>query len=176
MQIEQNSAVSVHYHLTDQNGEVLDSSRGEQPMEYLHGHGNLVTGVERALLGQEVGARIQVEVPPVDGYGERDPALDVAIPLSVFPAETHPRLQPGAMFEGPHPTDKTRAAAFTVVEVVGSEVRCTANHPLAGMTLHFDLEVMDIREATADEVRQGQVLPPGGVAASGCCSDPNCDK
>ena len=176
MQIEKNSAVSIHYHLTEPSGAVLDSSRGRQPMEYLHGHGNLVSGVERALVGQPVGAKIQVEVSPEDGYGAYDPALDISVPLSVFPAEVRPQIQPGAMFEGPHPSDNTRGAAFTVLEVLESEVRCTANHPLAGRTLHFEVEVIDIRTATSDEISQGQVLPPGWVASSGCCNDPDCDK
>ena len=174
MKIAQDSAVLVHYHLTDSSGVVIDSSMGKGPMAYLHGHNNLVPGVEQALFGQEEGAQISVEVPPADGYGKHDPSLDVSIPLSVFPPDTHARLQPGVMFEGPHPSDRTRAVSFRVLEVTGSEVRCTANHPLAGMTLHFNLKVLEVREATADELSQGHVLSPNETASSGCCSDPNC--
>ena len=176
MRIEKNSAVLLHYHLTDSDGVVIDSSIGRVPMAYLHGHNNLVSGVERALVGHEVGAKIEVEVAPADGYGTYDPALDVAIPKQAFPPEMHMGLQPGAVFQGPHPTDKTRSQMFKIVEVAGNEVRCTANHPLAGVTLHFQLEVMEVREATAAEIQQGRAFPPTPPAGSGCCNDPNCDN
>ena len=176
MKIAQGSAVKVHYHLTDASGKLIDSSNGKAPMAYLHGHKHLVTGVERALAGREVGAKFNVEVSPEDGYGPRDPSLDVSIPLAMFPASSLEHLKPGAMFEGPHPSDSNRSAAFTVIEVGDTQVHCTANHPLAGMTLHFNLEVMEVREATAAELRQGRVLPQNGTASSGCCSDPNCDS
>jgi FKBP-type peptidyl-prolyl cis-trans isomerase SlyD len=176
MRIEQNSAVLVHYHLTSSDGEVIDSSNGKDPLSYLHGHNNLVPGVERALEGQEAGAKIDVEVSPADGYGEHDPSLDVLVPLSAFPSDMSSNLKPGAMFQGPHPSDETRTAMYTVIELAGNEVRCSANHPLAGVTLHFNLEVMEIREATEAELSQGRPLPPGGIQQSGCCSDPSCDK
>jgi len=80
------------------------------------------------------------------------------------------------MFQAPHPSDRNRTAAFTVLEVAGTEVRCTANHPLAGVTLHFNLEVVEIRDGTQEEVLQGRVMAPGEGASSGCCSDPNCDN
>ena len=106
-----------------------------------------------------------------------DPALDIVIPIDSFPPEVHEKLQAGVEFEGPHPADPTRAAVYTVLEVAGSDLRCSANHPLAGMTLHFQIEVMEVRNATALEVNEGRVLPPGATEVSGgCCSDPNCDK
>jgi FKBP-type peptidyl-prolyl cis-trans isomerase SlyD len=176
MQIQHNSAVRIHFHLTRLDGEVLDSSRGQEPLGYLHGHHNLVPGVERALTGQGAGSKLEVEVAPADGYGERDPALDVSIPLSAFPPSMKENLQPGARFQGPHPADPSRTAMYSVLALSGNEVGCTANHPLAGVTLHFRLEVVDIREATATEVSQGRFLAPGESAQSGCCSDPGCDK
>ncbi len=162
MKIEQDTAVQVHYKLSDGEGTVIDSSEGQQPLTYLHGHGNLVIGVENALVGLSAGAEVQVVVPAAEGYGEHDPELDVAIPLSAFPDEARGQLQEGVMFQGPHPTDETKAAAYTVIEVVGEEVRCTANHPLAGMTLHFELKVVDVRTATAEELDHGHVHGPGG--------------
>ena len=81
MKIAHNSAVLVHYHLTNSKGMVIDSSRGKAPMAYLHGHNNMVPGVERALAGQEVGAKLDVEVAPDDGYGQHDPGLDISVPL-----------------------------------------------------------------------------------------------
>ena len=174
MKIENNSAVLIHYHLTDSDGEVIDSSKGKDPLAYLHGHNNLVPGVERALDGQEVGAQMDVEVAPADGYGEHDPELDISVPLSAFPQDAHAELGPGAMFQGPHPSDQTKAAMYTVIELAGDEVRCTANHPLAGVTLHFNLEVVEIREATPAEVSQGRVLPPSENQEEECCDDTDC--
>ena len=146
-------------------------------MDYLHGFNQLVPGVERALVGKQAGAKLKVEVPSEDGYGPRDPALDITIPIATFPPHIRARLTPGVKFEGPHPTNPTRAAMYTVLEVVGSELRCSANHPLAGITLHFEIEVMEVRQATPLEVQQGRVLPPGATGApSGCCSDPNCKR
>jgi FKBP-type peptidyl-prolyl cis-trans isomerase SlyD len=176
MMIEQDVAVSFHFHLTTSNGAVIQSSKGGTPMNYLHGHHQLVPGVERALVGEKVGSKLKVEVSPEDGYGSHDPALDVTIPVNSFPPHTHAQLQPGVQFQGPHPSDQTRTAVFTVMEVDGSELRCSANHPLAGMTHHFEIEVMDVREATALELQQGRVLPSGATESSGCCSDPNCDN
>lgn len=177
MQIAQNTAVSFHYHLTNSSGTVIDSSKGQEPMAYLHGHNQLVPGVERALLGKQAGAKLEVEVAPEDGYGTHDPALDIEIPIDSFPPQIHAKLQPGVQFEGPHPANPTRAAMYTVLEVAGTNLRCSANHPLAGMTLHFEIEVTEVRDATALEVQQGRVLPPGTTQSpSGCCSDPNCDK
>jgi FKBP-type peptidyl-prolyl cis-trans isomerase SlyD len=176
MQIERNSAVLIHFHLTNSDGQVLDSSRGKDPLEYLHGYNHLVPGVERELLGQEVGAKLKLEVAPADGYGEHVPALDISVPVSAFPPETHANLRPGAMFRGPHPLDQAQAAMFTIVELAGNEVRCTANHPLAGVTLHFEMEVLGIREATAAERSQQRVVRPDEAQGSGCCSDPGCDK
>lgn len=177
MQIAQNTAVSFHYHLTNSSGIVIDSSVGKAPRDYLHGFNQLVPGVERALVGKQAGAKLKVEVPPEDGYGPRDPALDITIPIATFPPFVRPRLQPGAKFEGPHPADRTRAEMYTVLEVVGSDLHCTANHPLAGMTLHYQIEVMEVRDATPFELRQGRVLPPDAPqSARGCCSDPNCKR
>jgi len=176
MRIEQNSAVLIHYHLTNSTGDVIDSSNGKEPLGYLHGHHNLVVGVERALFGLGVGAKLDVEVPPDEGYGEHDPELDVAIPLAAFPQNAKETLKTGAMFQGPHPSDQSRSAVYTVIDVANDQVRCTANHPLAGVTLHFSLEVMDIRTATAAELSAGRILPPGETPQSSCCSDPNCDN
>ena len=119
-------------------------------------------GVERALEGKGVGDAFDIVVAPEDGYGVHDPALDVSVPMEAFPEENHGDLVPGAMFQGPHPADQTQAAMYTVVDVLDGQVRCTANHPLSGVTLHFSLEVVAIREATAEEIAHGHVHGPGG--------------
>ena len=176
MRIEQNSAVLIHYRLTNTAGELIDTSTGQTPLAYLHGHKNLVDGLERALEGQEAGAKLDVEVAPADGYGDRDPSLDISVALSEFPARMHASLRPGAMFQGPNPSDPTHPATYTVMERTDSTVLCTANHPLAGMTLHFSVEVLEVRAPTAAELSNGRVLSPAASGASSCCNDPNCDR
>ena len=158
MNIEQDRAVLIHYHLTDSEGNVIDSSQGsDEPLAYLHGHGNLVSGVENALAGRSAGDKLDVVVPPEDGYGVRDPALDVAIPLEAFPEEARADLEPGIMFQAPHPADEDQVAVFTIMERLEDAVHCTANHPLAGVTLHFNLEIVEVREATEEEISVGHV-------------------
>lgn len=162
MNIQNDRAVRIHYHLTDSDGVVIDSSLEGEPMAYLHGHGNLVPGVERVLDGQTAGAKFSVVVPPEDGYGVPDPALNVAVPFTAFPEENREDLVNGAMFHGPHPADDKKVVLYTVVETDGDELRCTANHPLSGVTLHFDLEVIDVRDATEEELAHGHIHGPGG--------------
>lgn len=162
MEISQDCAVRIHYHLTDADGEVIDSSRGREPLAYLHGHGNLVPGVESALLGLAAGATVTAVVPPDKGYGERNPDLDVAIDPDNFPPEVRSELRPGAMFRAHHPTEDTEVVTYTVVNVHPDRIEATGNHALAGITLHFDLEVVDVRAATEEELAHGHIHGEGG--------------
>ena len=158
MKVEKDRAVTLNFRLSDEHGNLIDSSEDSGPMPYLHGHGNLVVGVERALEGKAVGDAFEVVVSPEDGYGRRDPQLDVEIPKSAFPQDIVAQLAPGVVFEGPHPRDQRKMTMFTVAEVLPEDIRCTANHPLAGQTLYFTLEVVAIREASADEKAHGALL------------------
>lgn len=162
MKITENSAVLIHYHLTDDDGEVIDSSKGRDALGYLHGHGQLVDGVERALEGKEAGDHIDVVVSPEDGYGVRDPEMDVAIPLSSFPDEAQGKIEPGMMFEGSHPEDPEASVPYTVIEVLDDRVHATGNHDLADVTLHFSLDVVSVREATEEELSHGHLHGEGG--------------
>mgnify|MGYP001137516716 CR=1 FL=1 len=161
MKVEKNRAVTLKFRLNDSEGNLIDSSDAAGPMPYLHGHGNLVPGVERALEGKVVGDAFEVVVSPEDAYGRRDPKLDVQIPKSAFPEDILPQLAPGVMFQGPHPRDQRKMAMFTVAEVLEEDIRCSANHPLAGQTLHFSLEVLAIREGSPEEVEHGYISGPG---------------
>ncbi len=162
MQIASGSAVLIHYHLTDSDGEVIDSSKGGDALGYLHGHGQLVTGVEAALEGKAAGDHVDVVVQPEDGYGVRDPELDVAIPMTSFPEDARGQLQPGAMFEGSHPNNPEASAVYTVMEVLEDRVHATANHALAGVVLHFAIDVQSVRAATEEELAHGHLHGPGG--------------
>jgi FKBP-type peptidyl-prolyl cis-trans isomerase SlyD len=149
--------VTMHYTLTDEAGTVLDSSDGREPLSYLHGHGNIIPGLEKALEGAGAGFKSSVTVSPEEGYGDRNPDAVFEAPKEHFPPDID--ITPGARVyaEGPQ-----GPVSFTVVEQSESGVTLDANHPLAGQTLHFEVEVLDVREATAEELEHGHVHGAGG--------------
>ncbi|MCB9506311.1 MAG: peptidylprolyl isomerase [Myxococcales bacterium] len=157
MKIENNKAVAVHYRLQDADGILLDTSRGGDPLWYLHGHGQLVRGVERGLDGHAVGDKFELVVSAEDGYGTADPRLDGAFPMSAFPASARKNLRVGEEFQAPDPRDSKKKVVYRVVDLVGEHVHASANHPLADVDLHFDLEVVEVRDATPEEIAHGHV-------------------
>lgn len=161
MQIAANRVVSIHYQVATAEGESVDASQPGEPLVYLHGQGQIIGGLERALLGKAAGDKVAVEVAPKDGYGEYDPELDVAVPLDAFPKDLRAKLVPGAQFHAEHPTKGTEAV-FTVHKVEGGSAYCSGNHPLAGKTLQFKVEIADVRDATKDELSHGHAHGPGG--------------
>jgi len=156
MKAARGRVVSLHYTLADDHGTVLDSSRGREPFAYLHGYGSIVRGLEAALEGSEAGFLSNVEVAPGDGYGDRNPEAVFEVPRGQFPPGEEIRVGMQVQGEGEH-----GVLNFTVVEVNGQGVVLDANHPMAGKTLHFDVEVLDVREATAQELAHGHVHAHG---------------
>ncbi|MFY0688271.1 MAG: peptidylprolyl isomerase [Cyclobacteriaceae bacterium] len=157
MKINKHSVVSFDYTLKNEAGEVMDSSQGGQPLVYLHGVGGLIKGVEQALEGQVKGAKVQATVTPKDGYGEYNEKMVITVPKSNFQGTE--KLVEGMQVQMENKKGKQVA---TVTEIKGSDVTLDANHPLAGMTLQFDMEVVDIRDATPEEIDHGHVHGPGG--------------
>ncbi|MGY6216825.1 FKBP-type peptidyl-prolyl cis-trans isomerase [Methylolobus aquaticus] len=157
MQISLNKVVHIHYTLTDNDGEVLDSSQGSDPMAYIHGMGNIISGLEEALTGRKVGDRFQVSVPPEEAYGVRDNDLVQKVPKSAFHGVDE--VLPGMQF---HAESSEGMQLVTVIEVEGDTVMLDGNHPMAGMTLNFDVEVTGIRNATPEELDHGHVHGAGG--------------
>lgn len=156
--IQADSVVTIHYQLTLDDGSIADSSFGGQPLAYLHGHGNLVPGLERQLLGKKAGEKLDAVVLPADGYGEFDPAAEHTLPRSAFPKKMN--LQPGMGF---HTEDEHKnVIPLFVKEVRGEEVVVTQNHPLAGQRLNFKIEIVGVRKATHEELSHGHVHGPGG--------------
>lgn len=149
--------VAFHYTLTNEKGEELESSRDRQPMTYLHGAHNIIPGLERALAGKSAGDRLQVTIPPAEAYGERDPTRLQRIPAKHF-RDPH-RLKPGERI-----SMQTRQGSMpaVVVKVGRFNVDVDTNHPLAGQTLTFDVEITEVREASAEEVAHGHAHDPGG--------------
>ncbi|KAA0011252.1 peptidylprolyl isomerase [Billgrantia pellis] len=158
MQIAQNSVVKFHYTLTNDAGEVLDSSDGRQPLTYLHGAGNIIPGLERQLEGRETGDKLNVSVTPEEGYGEVQPQLVQEVPRDAFQGVE--AVEPGMQFQA-----QTQGGPLmvTVTKVEGDTVTVDGNHPLAGQKLNFDVEIADVREASQEELEHGHVHGEGGV-------------
>jgi FKBP-type peptidyl-prolyl cis-trans isomerase SlyD len=157
MQIAQDSVVSIHYTLTSDAGEVIDSSSGNDLLVYLQGHGNLIPGLERELTGKQAGDKLKVRIAPVDAYGELDDSLIQDVPRAAFGGTSE--IQVGMQFQaqsnhGPH--------TVTITKVTGDTITVDGNHPLAGKHLNFAVEVTEVRGATQEELSHGHVHGPGG--------------
>ncbi len=150
--------VSIHYTLKLDNGEVVDSSEGQGPLEYLHGAANIVPGLERALNGLAIGDLFQVTVSAEDGYGEHDTEAEQTVQRAMFPKDV--KLEAGMQFAARG--DDGQPMPFTITEVEGDTVQIDFNHPLAGETLHFSGSVVAIRAATQEETQHGHPHGPGG--------------
>ncbi len=158
MKITNGSVVSIDYKLHLGDGVVIDASEAGDPLTYLHGEGQIVPGLERALDGLAVGESKQVVVPPADGYGDLNPHGLQPVDRKAFPADVD--LKPGLELGAVGPDGEVMH--FVVHEVKGDTVIIDTNHPLAGKTLHFDITVREVREATAEEKEHGHAHGPGG--------------
>ncbi len=150
MHVQENTVVKFDYTLKDEAGEVLDTSEGREPLAYLHGVGQIVPGLEQAMAGLNPGDEKQVTVEPDQAYGERNDQLIQPVPRDRFQGVE--QIEPGMQF-----TAQTEAGPrrVTVTDVGDEQVTIDANHPLAGRTLHFDVAIVDVREATDEELEQG---------------------
>ncbi len=157
MKVEKGNVVKIDYRLHLGDGEVVDASEPGEPMSYLHGQGQIVPGLERAIEGMSVGESKQVVVPPEDGYGSRDPRGIQEVPRDAFPPGLDPQVGMQLAAQGPH----GEPVPFLVKELKEGTVVVDLNHPLAGHTLHFDVTVRDVRTATAEEVQHGHTHGPG---------------
>ncbi len=158
MLIGSEKVVLIHYTLTDDSGQVLDSSSGREPLAYLHGKGNIIPGLEKALEGKQAGDKVNVAVEPAEGYGERDERLVQDVPREAF--ENVDEVNPGMQFQAQN--EQGQARIVTVTKVADDLITIDANHPLAGANLNFDVEVTEVREPTAEELEHGHVHGPGG--------------
>ena len=152
MPVSANQVVTIEYTLKDASDNVIDSSEDGAPLSYLHGANNIIPGLEQALEGANPGDEIQVTVPPEQGYGPRDETLLRQVERSAF--EGVEQIEPGMQFRA---GDEANPFIVTVTAVDGDTVTVDANHPLAGQTLHFDVKIVDVRDATPEEVAHGHV-------------------
>ena len=157
MQIADRTVASFHYTLTDASGRVIDSSAGGEPLSYLHGVGNIVPGLEKELTGRSVGDSIKVVVSPEEGYGMPNPMLVQIVPREAFQGVD--TLEVGMAFQAQTPQGPMSVA---ITGINGDEVTVDGNHPLAGQTLHFAVDITDVREASVEECLHGHVHGAGG--------------
>lgn len=157
MQISENSVVSFHYTLTDKSGKVIDSSQGNEPLTYLHGVGQIVPGLENALLGKAAGDTLYVEVAAEDGYGEHHDFMVQQVPRDAFQGVDD--IETGMQFQAQTPQG---AMTVTVTAVDDATVTVDGNHPLAGHVLFFAVEIVSVRQASKEELAHGHVHGEGG--------------
>ncbi|QSX77021.1 FKBP-type peptidyl-prolyl cis-trans isomerase [Agrilutibacter solisilvae] len=156
MKIEKDRVVSFHYTVSEQGQEPMESSEGRDPLVIMIGHGNIIPGLEEAMEGHEAGDKFEVDVAAAKAYGEKREGLSQRIPKKHFNGQ---RLEPGMQVVlqtnfGPR--------AVTIQKVGMSVVDVDLNHPMAGKDLHFAIEIVAVREASAEEVEHGHVHGEGG--------------
>ncbi|HLE10173.1 MAG: peptidylprolyl isomerase [Bdellovibrionales bacterium RIFOXYD12_FULL_39_22] len=152
MKATKDNVVTIEYTLTNEHGETLDSSKDNGPLAYLHGHSNIISGLEQEIEGKGIGEKLKVTIAPKDGYGEIRQDMIQDVPRAQF--EDADNLQVGMQFQ-------VQAGEETLIVMVKSVsddmVTLDGNHPLAGQTLHFDVEICEIRTATEDELHHGHI-------------------
>lgn len=157
MDIQRHTVVSFHYTLRDESGDELETSRGGDPSVYLHGANNILAGLERAMLGKTVGDVFTVSLVAADAYGPRDPERQQRVPVKHLVHQG--RLRPGMLVQV-NTSEGQRPA--TVLKVGKFSADLDTNHPLAGRDLEFDIELMDVRPASDEEIAHRHVHGPGG--------------
>jgi FKBP-type peptidyl-prolyl cis-trans isomerase SlyD len=157
MQIGDQKVVTLHYTLTDNEGRVIDKS-DDGSFAYLHGARNIIPGLESALAGKSTGEQVNVSVAPEEGYGTRDDSMLQQVPKTMF--EDGSQIAVGSQFHAQGPNGET--LIVTVMEVHDEHVVVDGNHPLAGVELNFDVTVVDVRDASAEEIEHGHAHGPEG--------------
>ena len=167
MKIADKTVVQMHYTLTSDEGKVIDSSEGREPLQYIQGAHMIVVGLEKAMVGHEVGDKFDVKVIPAEGYGEYDERMTQEVPLDVF--QDVQNVEAGMMFYAQTPMGPM---PIRVKSVSGDKAVIDANHELAGKNLNFAIEVVDVREATEEELNpQGHCCCGGDGECK--CGDPS---
>lgn len=157
MQVADNLAVSIHYTLTNDEGEVIDTSEGDEALAYLHGYGNIISGLESVLTGKSVGDKFKVRIDAEDAYGEIEDDRVQIVSIEMF--EGVDELEVGMQF---HADVSSGPGVITIINIDGDDITIDGNHPLAGVPLTFDVEVVDIRPATDEEISHGHIHGAGG--------------
>jgi FKBP-type peptidyl-prolyl cis-trans isomerase SlyD len=157
MQVQSDHVVSIDYTLKNDAGEVMDSSEQTGPLAYLHGHQNIIPGLEKALDDKAVGDSFTASIEPADAYGERNEEMIQTVPRSMFQGVDE--IEPGMRFQA---QTEGGVTVVTIKDVNGDEITLDGNHELAGETLHFDVEIKEVRPASEEEIEHGHVHGPDG--------------
>lgn len=157
MKVADNKVVVIDYTLTDNSGTVIDSSEGAGPLAYLHGAGNIIPGLEDALMGKEAGDKVQASIEPANAYGERHEALKQDVPADLFSGVDN--VEVGMQFQS---ETEQGPVLVTVIAINNDTITVDGNHPLAGVHLNFDVEIREVREPSAEELEHGHVHGEGG--------------
>ena len=160
MQIANNTVVSIYYTLKDPEGKILDQAPEGHPLVYLHGHQNIIPGLEAALVNKSVGDSVEASIEPEQAYGTVNPALIQEVPREQFQGIA--TLEVGMQFQA---STESGPVPVVITKVGEDLITVDGNHPLAGKSLNFSVKIDDIREATAEELAQGHLQPASG----GCC-------
>lgn len=163
MKISQNKVATLSYILKNDNGEILDQADKSSPFLYMHGTGGIIKGLEKSLEDKVIDDSFNIMISPEDAYGVRDDKLTESVPRTMFEGIEGENLVAGAQF---HAQTAQGTQVITIASVDGDTVNIDANHPLAGETLHFDVSVLDIRDATEEEIAHGHPHPAGGCGSS----------
>jgi len=158
MHAEENKVVSIEYTLKDDNGETIDSSVGDEPLAFIFGSGHIIPGLEAALSGKSTGEKLSVRVPPEEGYGSRMEELTQVVSREMF--EGVDNIEVGMQFHAQNESGEMHV--ITVTHIDGDNLTVDGNHALADMHLNFEVEIKDIRDASAEELDHGHVHGPGG--------------
>ncbi len=159
MQITKNKVVGIDYTLSDDEGQLIDSSSESEPLYYLHGVGNIIAGLENELEGKSVGDHLKFSVPPEDAYGEHLEDLIQIVSRDSFGSQED--LEVGMQFEIPDEDDEDSGLVFTITDIDGEDIYVDGNHELAGLTLHFEVTINEVRDATEEELEHGHAHYPG---------------
>jgi len=157
MQIAKHKAVSINYTLTNDAGTVVDTSEGREPLAFIQGIGNIIPGLEKALDGKAAGDQLNVIIAPEDGYGLRNDSLVQTVKREVFGEDME--LEVGMCFRT---SGGNGPEVISITQIEGDQVTVDGNHPLAGEALTFDVEVVEVRDASEEEIGHGHVHGPGG--------------
>jgi FKBP-type peptidyl-prolyl cis-trans isomerase SlyD len=156
MQIANNTAVSIHYILTNDAGEEIDSTSGGEPLVYIHGRGNIISGLEKALHDKKVGDKFSVRIEAEDAYGEFSDDMIQVVSKEMFDGIDN--VEVGMQF---HAAVNSGSGIITVINVEGNDITIDGNHPLAGQALSFAIEIVGVRPATKEETSHGHIHGPG---------------
>lgn len=156
MQITNNTAVSIHYTLMNDLGEELDSTADGEPLDYLHGQGSIISGLENALTGKAIGDKLDIRIEPSDAYGEFSDDMIQVVSRDMFDGIDN--VEVGMQF---HAAVNSGSGIVTVVKIDGDDITIDGNHPLAGQALNFSVEVVGVRPATKDEIQHGHIHGAG---------------